>query len=291
MYNTKLLLKEELMLNDRKNLLSEHSISLINNQAYVNHVLGIDCVLNEHNSLSLRRAIINEQLIAEAMLDSINKYIGIAYEKGKEKTLEVVDSIKNLKDIAKLVKDLMLDPDLMRTALNHLQRSLVDTMKRITDSVTKILTTIKFNIEGFTDKFSKLIEHISNVSEKLLSESGWTGFLIILSFTTLLAYLEKTYIDGMLTKGLDFITKNAGMVSMIANIFDKFKELKGLVLSAVDIKPILSWFSSVGVGAAAGATVGAAFAAVDIINLMGKILAPVIKSIDWGKKLQKKPQV
>ena len=86
MYNTKLLLKEELMLNDRKNLLSEHSISLINNQAYVNHVLGIDCVLNEHNSLSLRRAIINEQLIAEAMLDSINKYIGIAYEKGKEKT-------------------------------------------------------------------------------------------------------------------------------------------------------------------------------------------------------------
>ena len=288
MYNTRLLLKEELKLNDRRTLLSEHSIFLINNQAYVNHVLGIDCVLNEYNSLSLRRAIINEQLIAEAMLDSINKYIGIAYEKGKEKTLEVVDSIKNLKDIAKLVKDLMLDPDLMRTALNRLQRSLVDTMKRITDSVTKILATIKVNIEGFTDKFSKLIEHINNVSKTLLTESGWTGFLIILSFTTLLAYLEKTYINSMLTKGLDFITKNAGIVSMIADIFDKFKGLKGLVLSAVDIQPILSWFASVGVGAAAGVTVGAAFAAVDIINLMGEILAPVIKSIDWGKKLVKK---
>jgi hypothetical protein len=58
--------------------------------------------------------IIEEQILLEGMLDSITKYVGNAVEKGKEAAISVVDSVKNLKDIA-LLKDLILSPEYMGT--------------------------------------------------------------------------------------------------------------------------------------------------------------------------------
>ena len=49
MTNIRQILKEELIIIDRKTLLNEHSLSLIENPEYVKHVLGINVPINENN--------------------------------------------------------------------------------------------------------------------------------------------------------------------------------------------------------------------------------------------------
>lgn len=55
MYNIKLLLAEELILNEKKNQLNEHTLMMISDPMYVKHVLGIDVPLNEYYSFELRK--------------------------------------------------------------------------------------------------------------------------------------------------------------------------------------------------------------------------------------------
>jgi hypothetical protein len=100
MYNTKILLREEIALNDKKMLLSEHSLMMIQNSSYVKNVLGIDTTLNENYPLGIRKLIIEQQIIIENLLDSINGYLGNLVQKGKEKSLNFIKSVKNLKELA-----------------------------------------------------------------------------------------------------------------------------------------------------------------------------------------------
>lgn len=285
MNNIKALLKEELALNDRKKLLSEESIILINNPKYVKYTLGIDLPINENYSLSIRKQIIEEQIIIESILGSINNYIGVAYDKTKEKTLEVINSIKSLKDIAKFFKDILVDSELMKVAIDSIKKSLSKIMATIKDTTNKILDKLKVSSDGFNDKFSKLIEHVENVTKNLSSNTGWAGFLMLLAFTTLLVYLEKTFIRNMLEKGVEFISKNVNIIGGISDVLNSFKELKNLV-SSLDIKPILTWFTDIG----ADIAIGGVFTAIDIINLISQILAPIIKTVEWSVKLRKKVQ-
>jgi hypothetical protein len=285
MNNIKTLLKEELALNDRRKLLSEESIISINNPQYIKYTLGIDLPINENYSLSIRKQIIEEQIIIESILGSINNYIGVAYDKTKEKTLEVVNSIKSLKDIAKFFKDILVDSELMKVAIDSIKKSLSKTMATIKDATNKILDKLKVSSDGFNDKFAKLIEHVENVAKNLSSNTGWAGFLMLLAFTTLLVYLEKTFIRNMMEKGVDFISKNTNIIGSVSDVLNSFKELKNLV-SSLDIKPILSWFTDIGVDIA----IGGVFTAIDIINLISQILAPIIKTVEWSVKLRKKVQ-
>jgi hypothetical protein len=64
--------------------------------------------------------IIEEQILLEGMLDSITKYVGNAVEKGKEAAISVVDSVKTLK-ILRYIKDLILSPEYMGTAVKAIQ--------------------------------------------------------------------------------------------------------------------------------------------------------------------------
>jgi hypothetical protein len=283
MNTIKALLKEELALNDRRKLLSEESIILINNPHYIKYTLGVDLPINENYSLSIRKQIIEEQIIIESILGSINNYIGVAYDKTKEKAIEVVNSIKSLKDIAKFFKDILVDSELMKVAIESIKKSLSKTMATIKDATNKILDKLKVSSDGFNDKFSKLIEHVENVSKNLSSNTGWAGFLMLLAFTTLLVYLEKTFIRNMMEKGVDFISKNTNIIGSVSDVLNSFKELKNLV-SSLDIKPILSWFTDIGVDIA----IGGVFTAIDIINLISQILAPIIKTVEWSVKLRKK---
>lgn len=282
MNNIKILLKEELNLNARKNLLSEDSIILINNPQYIKHILGIDIPLNEHYSLSLRKQIIEEQLILEDFISSINKYIGKAYEKGKEKTMEVVDSIKSLKDIAKLFKDIYLDPDFMEVAIGKLKKDLSELMAKVKDSVNKILEKLKVNTTGFNEKFTSLIEHIENVVKNISNQVGWKGFLMILGFTSLLFYLQNYIIEKIMSGAVNLI-KNFDFIDGIANVFNTFKEFKGIAMSTIDIQPILSWFASIGGDIAIG---GVKFSA-DVIIILSQILMPVIRSVNFSKRMRK----
>lgn len=291
MNNIKQLLKEELELLNKKSLLSEQSILLIENRDYVEHILGIKPPINEIYSLSIRKQIIEEQLLVETLLDSINKYIGMAYDKGKAKAIEVIDSIKSLKDIAKFFKDILLDPLLMKAAIDSLKRSLDKIIITVKNVVGKIISTLKVNSETFNEKFNALVKHIENVGKTLMNGSGWKDLIMMLGFTILLTYVEKTFLTSILTKGSEFIAKNYiskddNIIMSIANILNNFKGLKDLAITTLDITPILNWFTKIGIGA----TVGGAFAAIDVIMLISTVLTPIIKAVDWSVKLRKPVQ-
>lgn len=288
MNNIKQLLKEELSLLNKKSLLSEQSILLIEDKEYVEYVLGIKTPINEIYSLSIRKQIIEEQLLVETLLDSINKYLGMAYDKSKAKAIEVIDSIKSLKDIAKFFKDILLDPLLMKVAINSLKDSLGKIMTIVKNSVDKIISTLKINSETFNEKFSGLVKHIENVGKTLMNGSGWKDFIMMLGFTVLLTYVEKTFLTTILMKGSGFIAKNyiskdENIIMSIANLLNDFKGLKDLVITTLDITPILNWFSKISIGSISGG----AFATIDVIILISAVLTPIIKAVDWSVKLRK----
>ena len=286
MSNVKILLKEHLYVVDKESLLTEESLLLIKDYEYVNNILGIKYNINESIDTNNKIKIIQEQLIVESILSSINDYIGQAYTKGKEKTLEVIDSIKGLKDIAKLFKDILLDSSLMNVAINKITQVLTDTMQRIKQTANKILTSININISNFNEKFEALINHIERVTKNLVSDTGWKGFISCLGFTTLLVYVEEKFLNNMLQNTLKFIGDNINILVNIADIFNGFKSLKSLVGNTLEIQPILSWFSEIG----KGATLGVGLVAIDVIGIVNKVLTPIIKSVEWANKLKKPTQ-
>jgi len=283
MVNTRLLLREELILNDRKRLLSEESIISINNPNHVKHVLGINVSLNESNPISIRRQIIEEQLMLESMLSSINNFIGSALEKGKEKAIDIVDSVKNLKDIALLIKDLILSPEFMGAAVESMKKVANNILNQLKIKVDKIINTIKVTLYGFSEKFKAFIDKVVSLLTKLTDGTGWKGFLSMLGFCALVRFLEDSVIGKLIDGGVEFATKQVNLISGITTMFDSFKSFITNI-GGEDIKPILSWFGDIG----AGSIIGGLFSGISIINIIAELLAPVIKSINWNKKLVKR---
>jgi hypothetical protein len=283
MNNIKSLLREGLIINDRQNLLSEHSISLINEPNHVKYVLGINIPINEVYSLSIKRQVIEEQLIYETMLDSINKFIGSALEKGKEKAIQVVDGVKSLKDIAILIKDLILTPEWMDNAIRKIKLVTTNIISELQNNINQLFNIIKVNLQGFTDKFKGLTEKIISTATKLTNGTGWKGFLSMLGFCALIKFLINSIIGKLISGGVEFITKNIKLVDGVSDLFNSFKDFISDISSA-DIQPILSWFSEIGIGTAISSfTTG-----FSVITILGELLAPVIKSTNFTKTLVKK---
>jgi len=285
-FNIKQILREELLIHNSKIQLSEESLFLINDSYYIEHILGIKKGLNENYSLTLRKQIINEQLIVENLLSSINKYVGNAVGKGKEKAMEVVNSITSLKDIAKLFKDLLLDPKLMDSAIKTIKKGFLDLINKIKQNVTKILNFMSNSKSGFNDKFEKLMLHIEKVATSVSNQTGWKGFLMILGFLTLLTYLQQSILGNMVSGGVDYINQNVNIIGGITGVFNTFKDLKELAATTIEIGPILTWFTGV-VASATKEIVGSVLVTSELINIISGILIPVIKSVDWSKKLRK----
>lgn len=283
MANIKSLLREGLLINDRQNLLSEHSISLINDPNHVKYVLGINTPINEMYSLSTKKQIIEEQLIYETMLDSINKFIGGALEKGKEKTIQVIDSIKSLKDIAILIKDLILSPEWMDNAIRKIKLVTTNIIAELQNNINQLFSIIKTPIEGFSDKLKNVISKIIAYATKLTSGSGWKGFLSMLGFCTLIKLLNESIIGKLINGGVEYISKNIKVVDGVSNLFNSFEHFISDI-SGADIQPILSWFTEIGVGTAISTfTIG-----FNVIAMLGKLLTPVIKSTNFTKALVNK---
>jgi hypothetical protein len=220
--------------------------------------------------------IIEEQILLEGMLDSITKYVGNAVEKGKEAAISVVDSVKNFKDIA-LLKDLILSPEYMGTAVKAIQGVVKKIGLELQKKLQLIITTIGARIAGFSDRFTKLIEHVLNVLNSLSSQTGWKGFLMMLGFCTLIKYLDGTILGKISDAGVSFLSKHPNIVDGISEVLNSFKSFSNTVTSAIDIQPILAWFTELGVGT----VLSSLFVGINVINIMAEVLTPVIKSIDW----------
>ena len=284
MYNIKTILNEELLLNSRKNLLSEQSLVLINDHNHINHVLGIKTPINETYSLSLRKQIIEEQLMLEDLLGSISKFVGSAVEKGKEKVISVVDSIHNIKDIALLFKDLILSPEYMAKGVTAMSKTCNDIANRLKTKLATVGTKIGSAAGDLLNKFNELIQRAIDLLIKLSNGTGWKGFLSMLGFSVLMVLLETKILDLIITQGVKILDKFTGIVDGATSMLNCFKEFATSIISSLDISPILSWISDNVIKSA----LGGFFSGVNMINIIGLILIPVIKTIDWTKKLVKK---
>ena len=203
MYNIKSLLNEELILNDKKNQLSEHSLLMINDPNYVKHVLGIDVPLNEHYSLALRKRIIEEQLTIQGVLSSANKFLGAAIEKGKENVIKVVDTISSMKDIVMLFRDVILSPENMDRANKALSKVCTNLNVEIDKVISFLKEKLGANIQGFTDKMIQMLIHVKNVITKTMSGSGWLGFLSKLGLSIIITFVKLNFLDKIIQMGTD----------------------------------------------------------------------------------------
>lgn len=284
MYNIKSLLTEELILNEKKNQLTEHTLMMINDPMYVKHVLGIDVPLNEHYSLALRKKIIEEALSMQGVLASANKFLGAAIEKGKEAAIVVIDTVKSTKDIVMLFRDVILSPENMERA-NKALNGVCDKLSIEIDKVVTFLSEkLGATIAGFTDKMVKMLTHVKNVLSKIMSSNGWLGFLSKLGLTIILTFVKLNFFDKITSMGMDFIKDGNGLFDGIASLFNMFENFKNTIINSIDVTGIVSWITSVGTEAAK-AKLTLAF---DILVAVTAVTAPVIKSMYWQQKLQKR---
>jgi hypothetical protein len=280
MNNTKTLLREEINLSNKKMLLSEQSLALIGDSQYVKHVLGIEIPLVEYYSFETRKKIIEEQIKMQDVLTNAAKLSGIATF-----TVNIVNSIKNLKDIATLVKDLILSPDLMAQATEALGGVCRDLSSKVLGFVTWIKTNVRVAIDGFTGLFEPMLEHVSQTLLSLANKTGWLGFLSMLGFCVYVEYLYQAVFVKILQKGVEYISKGVDFLFNGTNeVLNMFKGFSEFIVNALDISKIVDFFG----GILRSTIYKKTKFAFSIIGTIAIILAPVIKKLYWTKALQKK---
>jgi hypothetical protein len=284
MYNIKLLLAEELILNEKKNQLNEHTLMMISDPMYVKHVLGIDVPLNEYYSFELRKKIIEEALTMQGVLASANKFLGSAIEKGKESAIVVIDTVKSTKDLVMLFRDVILSPENMDRA-NRALNNVCDKLNSEIDKVIKFLTEkLGVTIAGFTDKMVKMLEHVKNVLSKIMSLNGWLGFLSKLGLAIIVTFVKLNFLDKIINIGSDFIKNNNGLFDVIASLFNMFDNFKNTIINSIDVSGVIKWITSVGTQA----TIAKITLAFNIMVAVTTVTNEVIKKMSWEQKLQKK---
>jgi hypothetical protein len=280
MYNTKILLREEIALNDKKMLLSEHSLMMIQNSSYVKNVLGIDTTLNENYPLGIRKLIIEQQIIIENLLDSINGYLGNLVQKGKEKSLNFIKSVKNLKELAILFKDILLDPELMNEAIKNVKKSLTEQLNNFKNNINKILTNTKVTIQNFTDKLQTFLNNVLTYSNDVLNKDGWVPFLTMLGLAVLLTWVNRKWLEVILNN----ITEGLKKIDGVVNLFNSLKDLIKTAVSNLGIENIFAWFTSLGTETSG---IGIIFTISEIILIISEILMPTVQTITTRFNLQK----
>ena len=279
MNNTKTLLREEINLSNKKMLLSEQSLALIGDSQYVKHVLGIEIPLVEYYSFETRKKIIEEQIKMQDVLVNAVRLSGIATF-----TVSIVKSIKNLKDIGILFKDLILSPDLMAQATEALGGVCRDLSKKVLAVVTWIKTNVKVSIQGFTGLFEPMLEHVSQTLLSLANKTGWLGFLSMLGFCVYVEYLYEAVFSKILKKGVEYITKGVDFLFSGTNeVLNMFKGFSEFIVNALDISKIIDFLG----GILHSAIYKKAEFAFNVIGTVAVILAPVIKKLYWAKAIKK----
>ena len=284
MYSTKQILREELYLHNKKKLLSEHSLLFIEDDYYVTTILGVDKSLFENNLFSYKKTVIEQQIIVENMIDSINSYLGSVVQKGKEKSLQLIKTIKDTKELAILFKNILLDPKLMEEAIENVKKNLNETIVEVKKLINNILTKLGFKIQGFTDKLTTFLDKILEYGNKFLNSKGWVGFITMLGLTVMLIWCKKNWLDKLLNLATEQLENQIKNITSIVNIFNSLKELISDAASNLGVDEILNWFIGFG---KKEPLIGIVFSAIEIVNIISEILRPTVKTITTRFNLSK----
>ncbi len=283
MYNTKLLLREEINLNNKKMLLSKQSIALIENSEYVKNVLGIQTPLNENYSFELRKQIITEATIMQDILQSANNYLGPAVEKGKKYAIQAISTVKSAKDVVLLFKSLILSPQNMIKANRALDKICNNLIGVVENFVTYITTKIS-NIAGFTDKLVAMLQHLKETITDEINGEGWRGFLVKFSLSVLLTYIKINFFDLIIKLGVGIANMANNLFSGIKGLLNMFGDFKETILQTLDIKNIVDWIFSIG----KNVTTQNVKMAFDVLVALTTVSSTVLAAVNFKFDLTKK---
>jgi hypothetical protein len=185
------------------NNLYYESLIKIKDPIYVKSVLGISVPLNESfggYNPELRNLIIQEQLILEGFMDSLNKWV-------KDTKETVVSVIKSPADIALLLKNLIENPKVL-DSLNSAYRKKIESfsdkfeekLNGIANSLDKVgiivkskapetFETIKKVYLSFSESLKNYVKKFNDFLNKNITE-GWLGFLKSLVLSATLSYVN-----------------------------------------------------------------------------------------------------
>jgi len=267
----KTLLREELILNEKKRLLSEESLRLINDWEHVNHILGINTSLNEHLDLSIRKRIIEEQLLFEDMLSSIKSYVKDKYDK----TVEVVKSIP---DIMVLLKDMVQSRNTMIVSNSLMGTNLETGLQKFTTTIEVIVDKIKGKAAKVADKILGVLKKVTDIIKKLLSQDGWRGFLLKAGLLLLINYISIKLIKPI-ENSIETLT--SGFATSLISSLDFFNGLRDMMKNLSSIKPLVGWLTGIGLSIAMISDVFTPVATK--VNKWNKMIAR-----DTPKKIRKK---
>lgn len=276
MYDIKQNLREEIYLYNRKKLLSEQSLLLIENDYYVNTTLGIDKLSFKNDTYNYKKLVIEQQIIIENILTSINNYLGNVVQKGKEKSLQIVKTVNNLKDLALLFKNILVDPKLMEEAIENVKKSLTKTITEVKNLINNLLGKLSINIEGFTDKLNTFLNKILEFGDRFLNSKGWVGFLTMLGLTVMLIWLKKNWLENLFNLISSSVENQIKNINFVINIFNGLKDLINNAATNMGIEEILNWFINFG---KKEPIIGIVFSASQIIDIISEILVPTVKTI------------
>jgi hypothetical protein len=276
MTNIKQSLREEFYLYNNKKLLSEHSLILIKNDYYIKTVLGLDKNLYENNLFTYKKLVIEQQVIIENLLNSINNFLGDMVQKGKEKSLQLINNVKDLKELAILFKNILLDPNLMNEAVENVRAALNKEINSFKSLITNLFKKISVKVEGFNDKLNLFADNVIKFGGEFLEKKGWVGFIMILGLTVLLTWLRKSWLESLASILLDNIKDQIQNLESIINIFNKLKDLAEAAVSNLGVESILKWFMEFGIGVN---LIGVVFKTIAIIKIISDILIPTVQDI------------
>ena len=249
MNDTRTLLREEIALNDRKMLLNEQTMLLIENSEYIKQVLGIQTPLFEYYSFELRKQIIDEALSIQGVLQSANNYLVGQIEKGKEYVVKAIDAVKSTKDIVILFKNLILSPENMAKANRGLNKICTD-LTNDAQSVITYITEKLPNIVNFTEGMVNMLNKLKRIVTDEINGNGWTGFLAKFGLACLMTYIKINVFDKILKLGIQFIKDGAVLFTGVQGLLQLFKNFKETIIQNGDIKQIINWITNIGKEAA-----------------------------------------
>jgi len=202
--------------------------------SHIKYVLGIDINLNENITChNLNQIIIQEQLLYETFLDTIKNYAG-------DKFNQTIDKIKEWKDAAAVIGQILSSPELLDNFLSPLYRRVGKAVKTISDILKKM------NLNDFSKRIMGFVE-------KIRSLKGWKKFMALVSLGSIATYINKK-IKSFSPKSLaSFFAENLAE-NFLETISDKLTDWKtylGYLEPIVDgvqiiyefLQPLLSQFS------------------------------------------------
>lgn len=214
-------------------------------ESHIRNVLGISIPLTEsYYTPNNYKTVLKEQLMYEGFLDSIKTFVKDKYDTAVD---DIAGTINDAKKAAILIKDVIVNEDLMGKVVVQLKKQ----VRLAMTPVTKILDSIENALNDMASDvaqralvlLSKFRNFVSSFVKKFFGLTGWKGFLALLGISGFIKFIGMkvdSLKDMAIDKIQDFLLGD-GMANDIMNSVSDFGELISGIAGA-GVKKYLDFF-------------------------------------------------